>query len=336
MIKNKLIKTMMLTLLCSSFVSAGDAGCYNGNVLSGKLITEFCWSCIFPLKVAGLTLASGESPPPVKASSKPVCMCFDELGMPRPGITTSMWEPSRLIEFERVPGCLSSLGGARIGVNRLFQGHHSNAEFDGNDNSFMHYHYYSFPLLIIMDMFYKQSCNTDNYIDFDLMYLSELDPTWNNDELAFFSSPEAAIVAGPIAAVSCSTDAIASTAGKPIDEMFWCAGSWGFLYPFSGNQNGGKGVLRDSSLLSTKVLAALHRRGLAHETMGDANLCSGSIATTLPKTQYKMTMLHPRSDTSTSHVIGESIWTWGVQKTIPGVGQDPIFTIWRWNDCCNW
>lgn len=327
--------------MASSFISkqssaSSDPGCYNGQVLSPKLITEFCWTCIFPLRVSGITLASGDKPAPDKATNKPACMCFDNLGVPRPGITTSMWEPSRLIEFERVPGCLSALGGTRLGVDRIFQGHYGNSDNDGNDNSFLHYHYYAFPLMNIMEMFYKQSCNADGFVDFDLMYLSELDPTWNNDELAFFASPEAAIVAGPIAAVSCSTDAVSSTAGKPIDSMFWCAGTWGFLYPFSGNQNGGKGVLRDTSLLTTRVMSSLHRRGLAHATMGDENLCSSSISPTMPKSQYKITMMYPRAETDSSHVIGESIWTWGVQRTIPGIGQDPIYTIWRWNDCCNY
>lgn len=49
----------------------------------------------------------------------------------------------------------------------------------------MHYHYYAFPLLIMLDLFIKQTCNADGYMDLDIMYMSELDPTWNNDELAF-------------------------------------------------------------------------------------------------------------------------------------------------------
>ncbi|VDB02534.1 hypothetical protein BANRA_05466 [Klebsiella pneumoniae] len=129
----------------------------------------------------------------------------------------------------------------------------------------------------MLDLFIKQTCNADGYMDLDIMYMSELDPTWNNDELAFFTNPEAAAVANPIAAAACTADAVSSTAGKPLKQLFWCAGSWGTLYPFSGNQNGGKGVIRDSSLLSTRVLAALHRRGLAWKTMGSEAMCRGVI-----------------------------------------------------------
>lgn len=61
-------------------------------------------------------------------------------------------------------------------------------DMDGGDGSFMHYHYYAFPLLVMLDLFIKQTCNADGYMDLDIMYMSELDPTRNNDELAFYQS----------------------------------------------------------------------------------------------------------------------------------------------------
>lgn len=315
--------------------AAGDPGCQNADVISGKLITNICWSCIFPVRLTGITISGASGKVPAEAAKSPTCLCHDKLGMPKPGYTTSMWEPARLIEFQRVPGCASVLNGAKFPMDRTFQGHHGEARWDSSDGSFMHYHYYAFPLLIMMDLFVSSYCNPDGFADLDLMYLSELDPTWNNDEIAFFSNPEAALVANPVAALACPADAIASSAGKPMKSLFWCAGSWGSIYPLSGNQNGGKGVIRDTSLLSVRVLAALHRRGLAKSTMGNDALCNGKIAPTLPKTQYKFTLLHPVPETNSDHVIGESTLLWGTAKTIPAVGQDPIYVIWRWNDCCN-
>src|SRR5260364_154252 len=105
----------------------------------------------------------------------------------------------------------------------------------------MHYHFYAFPLLALLELFVRPNCNPDGYMDLDVLYFSELDPTWNNDELAFFTNPQAA--------------AASSLTGKPLKQLFWCAGSWGTLYPLSGHQNGGKGVIRDSSLLTARVLA---------------------------------------------------------------------------------
>lgn len=334
MMKNLFRFNFVLLVLISAVVKA-DPGCHNANVIGSKLITDICWSCLFPIKVAGVAMANGNGVIPEGATNSALCSCDQGGGMITPGVTTSMWEPARLIEFQRVPGCSSVLNGTRFPFDRTFQGHHGTGVNDGGDGSFTHYHYYAFPLLSILDLFVNRTCNADGFMDLDIMYMSELDPTWNNSELAFFTNPEAAAVANPVAAAACTSDAIASSAGRPLKQMFWCAGSWGSMYPFSGHQNGGKGIIRDSSLLSARVLASLHRRGLAHKTMGDETMCRGVISPTLPKTQYKFTLLHPVPETDSSHVLGESTLIWGNAKTIPAIGQDPIYVIWRWNDCCN-
>lgn len=325
---------LLILLFMGASVLKADPGCQNAEVIGPKMLTDICWSCIFPLRIAGVNV-SGSGDIPSGAVNSPLCLCEDDLGVGRPGVTTSMWEPARMVEFQRVSGCSSVFNGTRFPFDRVNQGHHGQNEDDGSDGSFMHYHYYAFPVMQMLDMFVKQSCNPDGFSDLDIMYLSELDPTWNNDQLAFFTNPEAAAVANPVATLACTADAIASTAGRPIDRLFWCAGSWGALYPLSGNQNGGKGVIKDTSLLSARVLSALHRRGLAYGTVGDEAMCGGNIVPTLPKSQYKFTMLHPVPETESDHVIGESTLTWGLSKTVPAIGQDPIYIIWRWNDCCN-
>jgi conjugal transfer pilus assembly protein TraU len=331
--KNLCTLTVLATLFFSVSANA-DPGCQDAEVIGPKMVTDICWTCIFPIRVAGVTI-SDEAPVPDGAVTSPLCVCEDNQGVPRPGVTTSMWEPARLVEFQRVPGCSSVLGGTRFPFDRMNQGHHGEATYDGGDGSFTHYHYYTYPVMQMLDMFVKESCNPDGYMELDMMYMSELDPTWNNDELAFFTNPEAAAVANPVATLACTADAASANLGQPIKEMFWCAGSWGNIYPLSGNQNGGKGVVKDTSLLKTRVLAALHRRGLAYGTMGEEAMCEGNIVPTLPKTQYKFTMLHPVPETESDHVIGESTMTWGLSRTIPAIGQDPIYMIWRWNDCCN-
>lgn len=334
-IKKSLLFVLVLT--CTLFrieAVLADPGCQDAQVFSGKLITDICWTCLFPLRIAGATMSAGDGRMPAKAHKEPLCVCFDTNGVPEPGLTTSMWEPAWLVEFERVPGCLSALGGTRLPFDRTFQGNHSNGDHDSTDGSFMHYHYYAFPLLSILDLYTDGTCNPDGYLDFDLMFVSEVDPTWNNDELAFFTNPEAAVVANPVATLACIPDAISSTVGKPIDQLFWCAGSWGGIYPLSGSINGGAGVIKDSSILKARVLAAQHRRGIMRGTVGREALCRAPIKVTLPKDQYKFSLFYPIAETQKAHVMGESILKWGNAKTIPGIGQDPVYTIWRWKDCC--
>ena len=43
-------------------------------------------------------------------------------------------------------------------------------------------------------------------------------------------------------------------------------------------------------------------------------MCRGVISPTMPKTQYKFTLLHPVPETDSSHVIGESALTWAFPK----------------------
>jgi conjugal transfer pilus assembly protein TraU len=246
-----------------------------------------------------------------------------------------MWQPARLIEFQRVPGCSSVLNGTRFPFDRTNQGYHQSGGKQGLQGTFMHYHYYAFPLLSMLDLFINPGCVSDGMVDLDLMYLSEVDPTWNNDELAFFTNPEAAAVSNPAALAACAADAVSSTAGSPINSMFWCAGTWGALYPLSGNQYTLSSLVKNTSLLKMKVLAALHRRGLARRTKGTTAMCEPQIDVTLDKDMYKYTLMHPIPETERAHVTGESPFSWGMGKTIPAVGEDLIYTIWKWVDCCN-
>lgn len=333
----KKIILLSLLLLAGSFSTTASASamCENNGVISGKLITHVCWTCLFPLYIAGVKVSPGGGSVPDAASSKMFCACNDSLGLPRPGVPTSMWEPARLIEFTTKPGCISSLGGIQFPFNKTFYGNIGyDSGHDGADN-FQHYHYMAFPLLTVLDMFSGGRCNAGGYSDLDLMYMSELDPTWNDSTLAFYANPESAAVANPAAAAACAADAVSSTSGKPIQEMFWCAGQWGTMYPLSGWADRGADIIRGSSLRTAKTLNALHRRGLAWRTMGNDAMCEGKIDPILPKQQYKFGMLHPKAETKSTHVMGESTFRWGAGRWFPIKGEEPAYLIWRWNDCCN-
>ena len=107
------LRTLVVMLVLGASIPAkAELTCPDAGLLSGKLLTDVCWSCIFPIRVAGLPLGSGNVPS--GASNKSFCLCEDNLGVPRPGIVTSMWEPARLIELVRTPGCSPSLGGIRL------------------------------------------------------------------------------------------------------------------------------------------------------------------------------------------------------------------------------
>lgn len=330
------VASLFVLMGLSSTIARAEPGCNSADVLSGKLITDICWDCIFPLRIAGGVMAGNSSDVPDGAADQPLCFCTDDAGVPRPGALTSFYEPHAMVEFQRVPGCSSVLNGTRFPFDRINMGAHARGGKKGANETFMHYHWYVFPLMKMLEMFTNAGCNPDGYADLDLLYMSEIDPTWNNPEIAFFSNPEAAAVANPVALLACSADAVAANTGHPLNSMFWCAGDWAStIYPLSGDQYTNSDVVENSSLLSVKVLAALHRRGLAKRTIGNESMCNGKVAMTLPKSQYKFTMFFPTPETKRAHVIGETTWRWGQGRMIPGLGEDPVYMVWRYMDCCN-
>lgn len=329
----------VLLLLAVGQSHADDPLCRNANVLSGALISDICWECMLPLRIAGITFGSdsGEGGRPPDATGDMICACDNEFGVPMPGFVTSFWQPSRLIETVRQSGCSPSLGGIRLPLSdsrRIgVQGGSPQAQEDRL--AFMHVHYYSFPLLVMMELFIEDRCMDTLIPEFDLLYMTELDPTWNNDLLAFFTHPESAITANPIAIEACAVEAMKMAGGGwPVDKMFWCLGAWGNLYPLSGAHSPTGGFGKTTAKVAARQVAALHRRGLERRTMGAGALCEAKVAPMLPKTMYKMSHFWPRPDANRSEKLGSPRPKVMPSKNIPGAGEDAVILLWRYNDCC--
>ena len=316
-----------------------DTTCPNSMLISGKMLTDICWKCVFPIRISGVNISGSVNADnrPSGASDRKLCICTDGLGVPHPGVVTSFWQPAYVFEFMRTPGCLSSLNGVTLPLNQANRGTtgHDNANGVDGTPGFRHYHMYAFPIMIMLDIFVPKRCNPGGYHDFVLLFLSEVDPTWNHDDLAFFANFENALVASPLAAAACVPDAVAANVGKPISTLWWCAVSWGPMYPLSGHMNGFDGGILQSSRMNARALTVLHRRGILWGTMGDDNLCDSSVATVIPKQQYRFTMFFPKPETQDSHVFGESPLLWGMNRIIPSIGEDQVYIVWRWIDCCN-
>ncbi|MHB8068741.1 MAG: TraU family protein [Desulfobaccales bacterium] len=336
----KLIIVALAVFLVFAPVS-GSAGygnvCPNGNVFT-RLFTDVCWSCIFPVIIGGLTIGDIDKAPDGRAEPSPPFLCF--CTTPRPpgfefGVPLGFWEPSKLVELTRLPFCSPTLGGLRLQINksRLLSGDTGVHADETNDKMFYNYHYFSFPLLIILELFTEMRCNADGYVDLDLLYLSELDPTWSDDELDIYNAPETVLFANPFAQMACLGDAAMGLAGKTLDSLFWCAGNWGSMYPFSGSITHSASRPLVSSLQSARVLSAMHRRGLAWKTMGDDALCKGYIFPMIPKNQYRLENYFPVAESDGNHAIGETPFRWGEWRNMPGF-EDYIYWVWRWDDCC--
>lgn len=317
--------------------------CPDAEIFGAKLITGICWNCIFPITLAGGVMKLGdpdEQKAPEDANDRPTCACpsnpMDPI--PLPGLAVSFWEPARIIEVVRTPFCMASFGGTKIKDSWRGMGTKGLNVEPGNDtqtgSAKAHVHYMAFPILAMMNMLLDATCNPDGYVDPDLLYVTELDPTWSSDELALLTNFETMLFANPVALAACAVDAAASTAGYPMQKLFWCAGTWGTVYPMTGNDPNSVSRPVTSSLFATRMLAKLHRLGLARKYTGSETLCRAPFHPTLHKTQYKMSTLFPIVESRQNHWIGESSFKWGEWRNIPAAGEDHLYMLYRFNDCC--
>jgi|SRR5690554_6329013 len=344
-------------------VSTPSAVCQNARVFE-RILSDLCWDCIFPIALAGVPIGPGTMP--TGANKSVLCMCSP----PFPGLTMGAWFPVRINEAVKMPGCSPTFGGVKLpfGADTELGGYTGRSEKKGfADREFRHNHYFAFPIGEMLGL--VAGCNPLD--SFGLLYVTELMPTWNDDMLAFFVNPETALFANPAALKACTIEAAATgVAGvEPQEGLYWCAGSWGSLYPMTGSITYESSPPADTSLMTARLLAQLHRWGLARKTMG--NSCGGDIAQMLPKNQYRFQQYWPQATAimpgtppamegdappspqgntgagtpsgnglpgqpegaGGNHWIGESDFRWGVHKNQLGM-EDYLHVIFRWNDCC--
>lgn len=316
--------------------TCNDAGLFD----EGGIFTKICWSCFYPITIAGQATTDGSVP---ITHASPTCVCPGRVGgTPTPGVTAGMWQPMRMVELVRSgKGCSPTLGsdfelfdeGSPYGA--MLQGGGARETEDPDEaGSFYNFHIIRFPVGQITDMLTDSVCAAEmGSTDADLLYASELDPTWNNEELAMFTTPEAALFANPIAQAACMADAVAASVWQPIPGLFWCAGSWGHMYPFSGLA-GKDSEPASASLAAARAMAMMHRRGMALLTQSDRAVCRDIPWVTIPRNQYKLQTIHPIAETKGNHWIGATTFRWGEWRNVPAVGEDFVFLVWNFQECC--
>jgi conjugal transfer pilus assembly protein TraU len=272
--------------------SGFSAVCPDANIFT-NVFDQICWDCF--LDGISLMGASTADEPDGAAAKGPVCSCTDALGVPEVGYPLAFWRPAKVIEVVSVPWCSPALGGIKLQETMTGLGTqtHSSLSTTGNvKKSFYQYHYFSYPIMEMLGMLAFPSC-TDGYIDMDLLYISEIDPLWNNDLLSLVLNPEAIIFANPVAKLWCMQDCLSTTADQQTEDSYGCAGCDGNLYPLTGNVIRQPDKVAASSLITQRVLAGLHRKGLARKTIGDTAMCKPEYFPTIPRSQYKFSMMFP-------------------------------------------
>ena len=295
-------------------------------------ISDICWSCLFPITIGGLRV----SPQGEDTSNPRAIMCACVKPFYRIGIPISFWEPVRLADVTRTPYCLVNMGGIKLmdtGVKG--RGSIDNAHQGRMRNSFYQVHWYAYPVIYWLELLVDFVCLEKEM--FDINYITELDPLWNDDEIAFILNPEAVLFGNPIAQAACAADCLAASSGFPLDVLFWCAGCQGSMYPFTGTLSGHVGGVQGSLLAVEKMIAKLHREGMLRGTIGRQPWCDNKYPMPIiQKSQYKTQMVYPTPSTASRscHPLGRSEALWATGKEFPYQGEDFGYLIWRKRACC--
>jgi conjugal transfer pilus assembly protein TraU len=202
---------------------------------------------------------------------------------------------------------------------------------------FYQVHWYMNPLMFWLEVLIDSSCLEQQV--FDLAYITEVDPLWADDEATFVLNPDAALFTNIIAQAACMGDCVAATAGMPLNELFWCVGCQGSMYPLTGWVGSVYGGVQASSLLVARFTNKMHREFLIWAGGGSDGLCGYYPQPLMDKQNYKFQMVYPVRQTEKiagkcCQPFGRSDILWGAGKEFPYTGEDFSYQIFRQRTCC--
>lgn len=320
-----LIPPLLVLILLLFFLlpdAAKASPCNSGPI---NPVTDVSWRCIFPIQIAGIVQLGGDAEDPDNIDN-PICVCTGGL-LPKFGLTVSFWEPSRLIDTVSEPYCLMALG-TKLAAPRAGTLGGSLDRDENSQRAFQQMHYYIFPVWAMLDLFTDIQCLQEE--SFDVAMMSELVPTWNDDILSTIVNPEAVLFANPLSQLACAADASAVLTGKPRNELFWCMGSWGSVYPLAGSITVTDYVEANAGLAARSIYL-MGRTGLLLDTALDG--CSLQYTPIWRKDRYKLQLAKPVKDSSCQR-IGRSGLLWTAYKQPPTQGDNFGWVMFKKVNCC--
>lgn len=310
---------------------------------SGRIpnpLTDVCWSCTAPITIAGTAeIAGSGSLPDVSTDARGLCACGSGPNV-RMGVNLGFWEPLRTAEIVRHSGCFPSLGGISMDLAGIRAPDHARTPRrmgETRRTAFWQVHWYQSPWLFVMEALLDNSCLEQS--PWDLAYLSELDPLWDDTVSSFLLSPDAALFTAGAAFGACAADCAAATAGLSFDSLYWCSGCQGAVFPLSGWMAAQTSPLQAWHLMAHRFAMKLSREGVLWYAHGRNGQCGPYVQPLFEKSVWRTQLMHPSRTTSKSsgsccQPVGRSTALWGAGKTFPYTGEDGAILLWRRRDCC--
>lgn len=296
-----------------------------------------CWKCLFPLTIGNTPVVKSGDLKDTKNPSNPIGVCPSKLGY-RIGLNIGFWEPFSLVDVTDTPYCLVNLGGHKLNLG-IKQGRGGKiADGKGIAHAFYHVHWYKYPLIAWLNLITSAGCFEGG--DFDVAYMTELDPLWQDSAMSFVINPEAVLFSNPLSQAACAADSIsASTVKAPLDALFWCAGAQGSMYPLDGHINAPISPAQSALLLAERMNFKLHREMLIEDsipvktTLTDESVCEAHRFPVLPKSRYRYEPVNQVHDGKHCYPFGFSTLGWEAGKIKPNTPQQYGFLLWRKRNC---
>ena len=298
-------------------------------------ITDICWHCLFPLHIASIKInGPGRNiPEPKPPNRMPICACGKPI--PRIGLPLSYWEPVRLVDVTHNPYCFVNLGGMTMDLG-ISNGIGSKPKSSGSNVGTWHLHWYIYPAIHWLDLLTNFLCLEKG--QFDVGYITELDPLWLDDSLSAIINPEAILFGNVIAQAACIVDCTAATARLPFDSLFWCAGCQGGMYPMNGRIQAHVGSIQSSLLAVERMTYKLHREGILWGTLAKGKSLDAWCKQKHPMPFMKKSMYRSQNTvpvpSPSCYPYGHTTIKYEAGKEIPVIGEDFGYLIWRKRECC--
>lgn len=331
-----IINMIRVIIIISMMIFIMPNALYAGALCHGKFlnpITDINWNLIFPITIAGMKITvEKDSPQSPLTYLSPVCVCPSRvMGIPMPGIEVTFHEPLYIQEIVKNPGCFSSLGDVK-----LLEGYNleqTDLKEDESSSSRWQIHWYKYPVFALLKLFQNFACLQND--DYAIAYITEIDPTWQNDAWGAIFAPESVIFANKLAQASCSIDAISATIKKPLDAMFWCAGSWGSVYPLTGNANASTDRIQSAELVAAKLIARLSRIGMLWNSVGEWAMCTPVPMPIWVKSQFTVDPVYPIISNGQGMAIGAAppVYSYAPPQTYP-IYENINQVIFQEQQCC--
>lgn len=322
------------TLLKRSRVARNTPGACSGEVPNP--ITDLCWSCMFPM-VLGKTIpvsVSGDLPD-VETDATAFCLCGSDINV-EGGLNFSFWEPLRTAEVVRHPWCFPQLGGISMeGPGSSDHARTSRTEDTRRRTAFWNVHWYQSPWFFITEAVADTGCLET--APWDLAYLSELDPLWDDTVTSFLLSPDAALFTSAASGGACAVDCATALLGTSLNTLYWCSGCQGRVFPLSGWMAAMTGSVQAWHLMAHRFAQKLTREGVLFSGHGARGQCGPYMQPLFQKDVWRTQLVYPSRNASGSSCcqpLGRSTALLGPYKTTPMTGEDGAILLWRKRDCC--